>query len=82
MSRVAIHERPMWERTRFLAIKANNTTMDNTKKYFSTGESQRKPNTSTAGALTEPDGESLVNHFTRENNQSRKNCAASVATAR
>ena len=40
------------------------------------------PKISSGGADTLPEDESLVNHLTRANSQSTKNCAASVATAR
>ena len=82
MSRIAIHSRPMAERTKFLASSASTTSIDRHSRYFAVGVSIGKPNTCRPETDTEPDGESLVNHLMRRNIQSPKNCAASVATAR
>ena len=72
----------MAERTMFLAASVSTTTMPSTNQYLSTGRSMTQPNSSIGEVDTEPDGELLVNHLMRMNAQSRKNCAASVATAR
>lgn len=82
MSRIAIHERPMAPRTRLRAAKAKTQTKPSTSRYFSAGESTSHPKIASGGALTEPEDESCVNHLMRAKAQSRKNCAASVATAR
>ena len=82
MSRIAIHSRPIAPRTRFLARTAKITTTARQKRYFCSGVSIGIPNTCKPDTLTEPDAESLVNHWMRRNAQSTKNCAASVATAR
>ena len=82
MSRIAIHSRPMWPRTRFFASSAKTITKARQKRYFCTGVSIGQPNTCSPPTLTEPDDESFVNHLMRRNAQSVKNCAASVATAR
>ncbi len=82
MSRMAIHSRPTAPRTRFLASSANTATNPRHSRYFCTGVSMPKPRICRWPTLTEPDDESLVTHFTRLVNQSVKNCAASVATAR
>ena len=82
MSRVAIHDRPTAPRVRFFARSANTDTIESTSRYFSAGPWIGCPKSSSGGAATEPDEESLVNQPTRENSQSRKNCAASVVTAR
>ena len=83
MSRIAIHSRPMWLRTRFLASSANTATKPRQNRYFC-GRRYRsvQPKTFSSATPTEPDDELLVNHLMRRNAQSKKNCAASVATAR
>src|SRR5215470_38297 len=82
MSLVAIHARPIRPRTRFLATAANSTRIDRHSRYFLTGVSKVSSNSVTGGAVMDPDEELLVNHATRLNIQSTKNCAARVATAR
>ena len=49
MSRMAIHSRPMWLRTRFLASSANTTRKARQNRYFSTGVSIGMPNTLQVG---------------------------------
>src|ERR1700675_679083 len=82
ISRVAIQARPMRPRTRFFATTANNTRKTRQSRYLLTGVSKVNWNRVTGGALMEPDGVLFVNQATRLNTQSRKNCAARVATAR
>src|SRR5260370_18158811 len=82
IARVAIHTRPMRPRTIFFAITANNTRIARHSRYFLTGLSKVRLNSVIGGAVMEPDGALLANHATRLNTQSRKNCAARVATAR
>ena len=82
MSRIAIHSRPMALRTRFLASRATTTRMLRQNRYLAGALSIGMPNTCRLDTDTEPDAESSVNHLTRRNSQSEKNCAASVATAR
>ena len=82
MSRMAIHSRPMWLRTRFLASTAKTMSSAKHSRYFSIGVSMGMPSTLRPDTDTEPDAELLVNHLTRKKAQSTKNCAASVATAR
>ena len=53
-----------------------------TKRYFWAGPCTTYPKISSGGALTDPEDELFVNHAMRMKAQSRKNCAASVATAR
>ena len=80
ISRVAIQPLPMRPRTRFFATTANSSRNARHTRYFLTGVSKVSWNNVTGGALMDPDGVSLVNHATLLNTQSRKNCAASVAT--
>ena len=82
MSRIAIHSRPMWPRTRFFAASANSVRKLRQNRYFCSGETIGRPNAVRLDTLTEPDVESFVSHLMRRNAQSQKNCAASVATAR
>ena len=82
MSRIAIHSRPIWLRTRFLTTSANSATKPRQNRYFSAGVSMVQPSSDNSPTLTDPDDELLVNHLMRRNAQSQKNCAASVATAR
>src|SRR3569832_349742 len=83
MSRIAIHSRPIALRTRFFARSPSTASIDRHSMYLenelSIGITSRIARFDTD---TEPEGESLVNHFTRRNIQSEKNSAASVATAR
>ena len=68
MSRVAIHERPIAPRVRFFATSAKTHTKASTRRYFSTGAVDRcSPKSSSGGAVTEPEDESLVNHLMRAN---------------
>ena len=82
MSRIAIHSRPIAPRTRFLAKRPITRTIPRQSKYLATGDSTGKPKMLIELTLTEPDDEPFVTHFTRLVNQSIKNCAASVATAK
>ena len=82
MSRMAIHPRPMAERTKFLASKPKTTRNDKQNKYFSTGVPTGKPITLKVDTETEPEALLLVNQPMRRNAQSQKNCAAKVATAK
>ena len=82
MSRMAIHSRPMALRTRFLAKSAKTTRKLRQNQYLATGEVMGKPKATRSDTDTLPEALSLVNHLTRKNAQSQKNCAASVATAR
>ncbi|MDT4834870.1 hypothetical protein FQZ97_685200 [compost metagenome] len=82
MSRIAIHSRPMAERTRFFASNANTTRKARQNRYFCSGVSMDRPNTCRLDTETEPEALLLVNQPMRRNAQSQKNCAASVATAR
>src|SRR5665647_2015436 len=82
MSRIAVYKRPMALRTRFLASSAITTRIDRHSRYLEVGLSISKPNICKPDTETDPDDASLVNHLTRRNIQSLKNCAASVATAR
>ena len=82
MSRMAIHSRPMWLRTRFLAMSANTTRKTRQNRYLLSGVSMGIPNALRLATFTDPEDESLVNHLMRRKAQSQKNCAASVATAR
>ena len=61
MSRIAIHSRPMWPRTRFLASSANTQTIVRQNRYLLTGDSIAMPTTERLATLTEPELESLVN---------------------
>ena len=70
MSRMAIHSRPMWLRTRFLAIHANSTRMARHSRYFASGVLMGRPKTLKPDTETEPDDELLVNQDTRRNVQS------------
>ena len=82
MSRMAIHSRPMAERTRFLASRPKTTRKPKAKRYFSTGVLMTQPITCKSDTATEPDELLLVNQPIRLKAQSQKNCAAKVATAR
>ncbi len=82
MSRMAIHSRPMWERTKFLANSAKTVNMPKQNKYLSTGESMVQLKIWRLETATEPLGVLLVNQPILRNAQSQKNCAASVATAK
>ena len=82
ISRIAIHSRPMAPRTRFLASNAKITRKPRQNKYLSNGVSIFQPNNSKFDTDTEPEAVLLVNHFTRKNAQSQKNCAAKVAIAK
>ena len=82
MSRMAIHSRPMAERTRFLASKPNTTKKTKQNRYFCSGVSMAQPNTFRLDTETEPEALLLVNQPTRRKAQSQKNCAARVATAK
>ncbi|MDT4855266.1 hypothetical protein FQZ97_896110 [compost metagenome] len=82
MSRIAIHSRPMAERTRFFASKPNTTRKARQNRYFCSGVSIGMPKTCRLETDTEPEALLLVNQPMRRKAQSQKNCAASVATAR
>ena len=82
MSRMAIHSRPMAERTKFLAIRPKTIKKTKQNKYFSTGVSMARPMMFKLETETEPDAVLLVNQPTRKKAQSQKNWAASVATAK
>jgi len=86
MSRIAIQDRPMRERAMLRAIQASAMTKASTNRYFASllavAPVTWKPKTLRGGADGTPEIELLTNHGTLTNSQSRKNCAARVATAR
>src|SRR5258707_11773168 len=67
MSRIAIHERPMRPRIRFLAARARMPTKLRVKRYLATGLASAPvtaamPKTLRGGALITPEGLELKNH--------------------
>src|SRR3954465_12398195 len=82
MSRMAIHSRPIALRTRFFAARPRTVGVARQNQYLLAALSIGIPNTCRPDTPIDPEGESLVSHFTRRNLQSAKNWAASVATAR
>src|SRR5258708_31890565 len=87
ISRIAIHERPKRPRIKFFAARARMPTKLSVKRYLTTGlasapVTSNAPKTARGGALMTPEALYLVNQGNLLNSKMRKNCEASVTTAR